>query len=119
LAFAQDVLFAICKSAERVSWLPHQSQRIVVGVLVSQRARRNQTTRRLRVRTDNFRLAGREDLGAGTDYDLALALDVHPSTLSKLFTGKAQPSEHLIVCALDGMPRRRFEELFEIRDEAA
>jgi hypothetical protein len=70
----------------------------------------------LQVRKDALRRAGREVLGVDTDYALAVALDIHPSSLSLLMTGKNQPSEKFIVAALDrlGWP---FEELIEVVGE--
>jgi len=57
-------------------------------------------------------------LGADCDFDIAVKLDVHPSTLSKLLTRKTQPSEQIIVKALDSLGGK-FEDWFEIVDEAA
>ena len=51
-----------------------------------------------------------------TDYALAVALDIHPSTLSLLMTGSNQPSEKFIVAALDKLGRP-FEEMFEVVDD--
>lgn len=70
----------------------------------------------MRARKDNIRRAAREVLGVETDYALAVALDIHPSTLSLLMTAQNQPSEKFIVAALDTLGRP-FEELFEVTDE--
>ena len=73
--------------------------------------------RRLRVRKEELRRVGREVLGTTTDYALAVALDIHPSTLSLLMTGHNQPSERFIVAALDRLGRP-FEELIEVVDDS-
>jgi transcriptional regulator with XRE-family HTH domain len=93
-------------------WLAtEQTRGIVVGVRTNQ-----PVARRLRVRKDALRKAAREVLGVETDYALAVALDIHPSTLSLLMTGQNQPSEKFIVAALDHLGRP-FEDLIEVIDE--
>lgn len=72
------------------------------------------TLRCLRVRKAAFR----EAFGHTTDYAIAVRLGIHPSTMSLLMNRNLQPSNRLIVKALDESGRR-FEDLFEIVDEVA
>lgn len=67
----------------------------------------------MQVRPSELRQAGREALGVTTDYALAAALDVHPSSLSQLMTGSREPSAMFITAVLETLGRS-FEELFEV-----
>lgn len=69
--------------------------------------------RRLRVHKTAVQSAALQELGATTDYAIAQALNVHPATISLLFTGKNEPSEKFIVAALSEL-KRPFEQLFFI-----
>lgn len=78
--------------------------------------RTNQSCRRLRVKASNLRDAARDVFGATRDYEIADLFKIEPAALSRLMTHTTQPSEKVIIAALD-LLGRPFEELFEIVSE--
>lgn len=72
----------------------------------------------MRVRPAVWREEGYKRFGVKTDWELAVKLGIHPSTLSNLLTGNSEASERTIVIGIDKY-ELPFEELFEIRDEPA
>lgn len=67
---------------------------------------------RISIKADNLSFL-REQLALQKDVDLAAAMGVHQSTVSRVLSGKSQPGSRFIA-ALCGVFKVRFDVLFEV-----
>lgn len=71
----------------------------------------------VRLKTDQLRQHGKR-LGIETDAAMASHLGVSQSTVLRLFRGDTGPGEDVIAAALTAFPALRFDDLFEVVEDA-